>query len=404
MKKRRLIATLGATKGSREHTYYLGDSSYATAYSMGAIAKHFKVDEVFVIGTEETKKMLEEHPPTLEMPPRLISIPMGGNIEERLYNKAIELFEFDGEVILDVTQGYRAFPILTTLAAMVPQHGKKKTTKLLDIFYASPLDPECHPSGEKCEYRFVSLLAYMDSANMSETIQAFVDSLSVPDYPVYYREFQPIRDKLRSLSKDLVNNDIANAGKKAKSISSAIENTKEKMGHMEKMLGALKSDIEEIILIASRNTESEKLFLFSEYMMHKGFNLHSVTLLYEAVTQYLLEYVEKKGLGEYFVLSGNRKCFEEHTLCSKKNCLKKSLSSALEHIDDNKLKILSHLLYVLDRMRNTAAHAFLDKSTSKKLLDIHKKLGLNIEWSFDKKLSEIHTMIGKHIFEIGNKG
>jgi hypothetical protein len=289
--------------------------------------------------------------------------------------------------------------MLTMLAAMVPQHSKEKKSRLLDIFYASPTDPECKPSEAKCEFHFVSLLAYMDSANISETIQTYITSLSVPNYPVQYRDFQPIRDKLRSLSKDLVSNDISNAGKKARSLYKTIENNEKNIEHLNRQFSILKEDVEKIIEISSKRSEAEKLFLFSDYMLGKGFNLHAITLLYEALTQYVFEYVGRNRLEKYFVYAGDKMCMDEKTIYSRKNCLKKTLSNAANVLSNDKLKRISDLLYVLDRLRNTAAHAFLDDAISKKLQKVYKRLGMRVEWNFEKKLVEIHERIKTGVFD-----
>ena len=399
----RLIVTLGASGGSKVHQYCFADGKcYETAYSMEAVAKHYNATEVFIIGTEDTVKMVKSHPPTLSVIPKFLTVPLGERAEEYLYNEVIKLFDYRGDIILDVTQGYRAFPMLTLLASMFPQHQKNRKTRLKEILYASTLDPHCAPGREKCQFKFVSLLSYIYAANMSEIILSFISSLSVPGYSINYKEFQPLEGKLRHIAKSLVNNEIITASSYSKRLSKDIEILKKKTPHMITALEALEKDVKYIQKIASEKSQANKLFMFNEYMLSKGYTLQSVTLLYEAITQFLYEYLNNKGHLDRLQDGVGKLCKKQHNVYKIKNCIKKNLSRYLESLDCNDkdkaiLDELNIVLYIIDDIRNKAAHAFLDDYYTNKIKQHYKKMNMDINWAFEKKVKEINEILSERL-------
>ena len=390
--KIRLIATLGATRGSREHIYHFPDGSkYTAAYSLGAIAKYYQIDELVIIGTEETKQMLEEYPMTINVETTIIAIPLIKNIEETLYHKAIEFFDFPRKILLDVTQGYRAFPMLTIFAAMFAQHNARNRTRLIDILYASATNPDCSPGQSSCDYEIISLLAYLDSANLSEVIHSFINTMTVPNYPIGYSQFQSLESRLRDTSKALLNNDIYQASKLSKRVLESLGKISRTLPHLEPSFLQLEKDIAKIRKIESEPRESLKLLRFWHYIFEKGIALQAITLIYESITQFVYEYVKNHHISKRFLDNQGEECLKLYNTYQKKNCIKKRLESQLDKLgsDREAMESISGLLFVLDHVRNKAAHAFIDPYCSKKVKLSYKRLGINPDWQLDEQLNEM---------------
>ena len=174
----RLIATMGASGIKHEHSYWINEKEYKSKLSFLALAKAFKIEDIIVIGTEKSKESIQK---ILDKNSNIKMVTIESSEIEDVFKKSLEYFTKD--TILDLTQGYRHYPMLTLLASVFLQNNKDKSIK--NIYYAQILDETCHPGAGSCNYNFVSLYKYLDISNMTRIINTFRHTLLTLDYEIH---------------------------------------------------------------------------------------------------------------------------------------------------------------------------------------------------------------------------
>ncbi len=162
----RLIATMGASGISQKHQYIFNGNNYNSELSFLALAEANNITDIVVIGTEKSKESIQT---ILNVNPNIEMVVIESDNVEDVFQKSLEYISKD--TILDLTQGYRHYPMLTLLASIFLQNNASKNIK--DIFYAQIVNENCQAYKESCEYRFTSLIKYLDIANMARIINTF---------------------------------------------------------------------------------------------------------------------------------------------------------------------------------------------------------------------------------------
>ena len=96
------------------------------------------IEDIIIIGTQKSKESISL---ILEKNQNIEMIVIESSNVEDVFQKSLEYMTKD--TILDLTQGYRHYPMLTLLASVFLQNSKTKNIK--DIFYAQIVDEECKP-------------------------------------------------------------------------------------------------------------------------------------------------------------------------------------------------------------------------------------------------------------------
>jgi len=335
----RLIATMGASGISNKHKYTVDETTYESELSFLALAKAYSIEDIIVIGTNKSKESIQT---ILDKNENIEMVVIESNNVEDVFQKSLEYIAED--TILDLTQGFRHYPMLTLLASVFLQSSSSKNIK--DIFYAQIVDENCQAYKESCEYRFTSLIKYLDIANMARIINTFNNTLLTLDYEVNSSEFNQIKMGLNGITKELFSNNFEGSKEKAKELEKVVSLIIEEkgLGTIEEHLIYLKKELQTIQNLI-RIKESQTLLNVSEYFLKKDILLHSVTILYESMVAFLDEKIKN-----------NPKCKDEKDTYKRRNCLKKGLGDCRFVKNISNCKVFSQKLRAIDKLRNTSAH------------------------------------------------
>lgn len=381
----RLIATLGANMENLEHEYVISDMSYIAYFSFQALAKHSKIADknINIIGTSKTKDMLDRLSSNGKIPNYALKI-VEDEDPKNVMEASLELL--DENCIIDLTQGLRSHPMLTLIASIYSRSLEGKNVN--DIFYARITNANKNPSKEMCQYKFDSLIEYLDMANIASVMETFTKSLVVPAFSISYSGFKDLEHKLSKLSAELLVNNIDEAIKTASDVKKEILHVSQKdnLRHLTKLFESLSDDIEKICSI-NPNNEDEKYLVISNLFFDKKLYLQSITTLFEASLALLEKYVVKNKINIEGQIDPRDKskgignCIEKQKYTyNRRNCLKKGVKDLCKKGSSDKiLQNLNKLIGDIDIQRNLAAHAFLEES----------KKPFNVKDYIDSKLKSL---------------
>ncbi len=337
--KMRLIATIGASGTKNSHTYTIDGKVYKSKLSFMALAEAYNIDEIVLIGTAKSEESIAS---ILKENQHIDMVTVESDNVESVFQTSLEYIGKD--TILDLTQGYRHYPMLTLLASVFLQNSSSKNIK--DILYAQIEDENCQAYKESCSYRFVSLIKYLDIANMARVINTFSNTLITLDYDVHSVEFKKLKEGLFELTKELFSNNFKASKEKAYSLEKLINAILEDktLETIEEHLTLLKKELQKIQNLV-RIKESQTLLNVSEYFLKKDILLHSVTLLYESMVAFLDE-----------KMTNTSQCKNERDTYRRRNCLKKALGNCYNVRNIINCQKFSDTLRAIDILRNKSAH------------------------------------------------
>ena len=202
------------------------------------------------------------------------------------YNDIIQQYD---SVIIDVSHGFRHFPILATINLII--QNIKNPEKIEYILFAKEIV-------KFKEYEIIDLREYLDLANISFALSSFNQNYTISNHiktnNVDYNEFL---NELSSFSKHILANSIdaliISTNKKhsisrrlIKTINKILSNDSDVLQNFKPFLLEVKQHIEEIE--SYKNLKYyERLYKLSKNMLEKGYLLNSITLLSEAVGLYV---------------------------------------------------------------------------------------------------------------------
>jgi len=373
----RLIATMGASGIKHKHIYLVNDKSYKSELSFMALAEANNITDIVVIGTEKSKESIKT---VLDKNPNIEMVVIESDNVEDVFQKSLEYISQD--TILDLTQGYRHYPMLTLLASVFLQNSSSKNIK--DIFYAQVEDENCQAYKESCKYRFTSLIKYLDIANMARIINTFNNTLLTLDYEINSNEFNQIKKGLNAVTSELFSNNFQGSKIKAEEIEKIVNQILEdrSLEIIEEHLIHLKKELQTIQNLI-RIKESKTLLNVSKYFRQKGILLHSITLLYESMVAFLDEKINNQKCNTYEDKNGKIKNSDVY---KRRNCLKLKMGNCNYYLYKNnipKCQKYSNLLRKIDELRNTSAHAHTTGTYQE-----------NLKEEIDKAISFLRPIIG----------
>jgi len=197
------------------------------------------------------------------------------------YNELIE--EYD-KVIIDVSHGFRHFPILAVINLII--QNIKNPEKIEYIFFAKEVE-------QFKKYEVIDLKEYLELANLSFMLSSFNQNYTVSNNIKFTNpQYQKIANELVDFSHHFLSNSLKPLieGKLIEDIIDNLEALQE-----EKSVKNFKSYIIKIIEhledIRQLKYESDwkKLYTLSKIMDKRGYQLNAITLLFEAIGVYCLE-------------------------------------------------------------------------------------------------------------------
>ncbi|GEM_PF-3257657 len=359
----KLIATMGASGIKQIHEYKINDKVYQSQLSFLALAESYKIEDkdIVIIGTKKSKESIQS---ILDSRKDINMVVIESSNVEDVFQKSLEYIAKD--TILDLTQGYRHYPMLTLLASVFLQNSTSKNIK--DIFYAQIKNENCQAYKDSCSYTFISLLKYLDISNMVRIINTFNKTLLTLDYDVYSQEFDKVKSSLDELTQELFSNNFEDSFQKAKDVENKLLQiiSDKELNIIKESLNSLCEEVQSIQSLKGEK-ESQTLLNVSEYFLKKGILLHSITLLYEAMVAYLDENVDNKDCNTFKNRKG--KIAKANTF-QRRNCLKKNLNDCSDSRYTNKIskcQEFSRKLRKVDELRNTSAHGHTTGTYSENL-------------------------------------
>jgi len=208
------------------------------------------------------------------------------------YNDLIE--EYD-KVIIDVSHGFRHFPILAIINLII--QNIKSPEKIEHILFAKEI-----VKGEKGvtgRYEIIDLKEYLDLAKLSFVLSSFASNYTVGNKMNFTNyHYKELVEKLKIISTHILGNSLKQLIGKDSLTDKTIQNIKSLIKRDTK-LSTFKTYTDEIIkhLEKIKNLDKEnkytQLYKLSYMMNERGYLLNSITLLNEAIGFYCVEELKK---------------------------------------------------------------------------------------------------------------
>ena len=228
-------------------------------------------------------------------------------------NHIIDKYEY---VIIDMTHGFRHFPILAIIDLIM--QNIQNPDKIEYIFFAKEIE-------QNKQYEIIDLIEYLELANLSYLLSSFSQNYTVSNTirfknPLYAN----IAQLLNSFSEHFLSN----------SLKSLIEGTlidtiineliflkeQESVEHFEDYIDEIIIHLEEIKNLQKLG-EWQKLYSLSKMMNTRGYQLNAITLLFEAIGFYCADAIEtyspmiKTHIERFkaFIVEGKKPVYEYST-------------------------------------------------------------------------------------------
>ena len=201
------------------------------------------------------------------------------------YNELIE--EYD-RVIIDVSHGFRHFPILAVINLII--QNIKNPKKIEYILFAKEIV-------QFKEYEVIDLKEYLELANLSFMLSTFNQNYTVSSNIQFTN---PLYKKISKELSDFSSHFLSNSFKtliEGKTIEDIIDNLellqeKKTVENFKSYIVDIIEHLEDIRQLKHKK-ESIKLYELSKIMDERGYQLNAITLLFEALGFYCLESIGK---------------------------------------------------------------------------------------------------------------
>jgi len=292
------------------------------------------------------------------------------------YNELIEKYD---RVIIDVSHGFRHFPILAVVNLII--QNIKNPEKIEYIFFAKEIK-------QFQKYEVIDLKEYLELANLSFMLSTFNQNYTVSSNVKFKN---PLHKKIAKELTEFSNHFLSNSLKpliEGDLIEDIIDNLEELQE--DKSVENFKHYIQEIIehlediRQLKHQLEWQKFYEISKVMDKRGYQLNAITLLFEAIGFYCLEslsHIELVGkrVDEYYqfinqkrkpehiystytmtnqirtvVKIKNRFHVSDERLFISNDKLKNVIIEYLEDVD--KINKFTSFLQDLEALRNNLAH------------------------------------------------
>lgn len=194
----------------------------------------------------------------------------------KVINYAISQYD---EVIFDMSHGFRSLPILATVA-LITQNIQDKN-KIKEIFFAKEIE-------DRSKYEIVSLLEYLDLANLSFIISNFKDNYTVSKHiQIKSEKYKNLIDKMNSFSSDIMSLSLENLlDTTAIELTNEIQKiTYDKDTILINELEFLRVHIEKTF--SKKNHRYETYYYLAKELYDRGYLVQALSLLFESLGFYI---------------------------------------------------------------------------------------------------------------------
>ena len=289
------------------------------------------------------------------------------------YNELIE--EYD-RVIIDVSHGFRHFPILAVVNLII--QNIKNPEKIEYILFAKEIE-------QFKAYEVIDLKEYLELANLSFMLSTFNQNYTVSNNIQFTNPlYQKVAKELSDFSSHFLSNSFKTLieGKTIEDIIDNLELLQEKktVENFKSYIVDIMEHLEDIRQLKYKK-DSIKLYELSKIMDERGYQLNAITLLFEALGFYCLESISKiDNLGERvdefkgYIAEKRRPLhiYSTYTLVNESRVITKirdrfKISTFINN-EEMKQKIINHLngienlnqfkqfIETLEALRNNLAH------------------------------------------------
>lgn len=288
--KKAVITILGLIGGNDNHqkaTYYLEDNKDTKEYfnTFPLLLEKYSNDYIIVpLHTKEAKivneKVLQKSNVKFANFDEKYFIEDDKNFTKlfNIINSAVE--EFD-ELIIDVSHGFRHFPILMIVDLIIQNF--KDTSKIQKILFAKEII-------QFKEYEIIDLKEYLDLANIAFVLSTFEKNYTVASH-IKSQKYKKLLKELNDFSNDLMALNLRNLFKTANEL--IIELDKIEDVSIKTQAQNLKKVIENI-----SDFKDKKRYLIyyelSKNLFEKKYILLSLALLYESIRMYIKSFIKKQ--------------------------------------------------------------------------------------------------------------
>jgi len=317
-----------------------------------------------------TKEAIEEQSKMTSVLVRELSVEFNDANLDDIFSKTLNaLKEYNGEIVLDITHGFRHLPLISALSTSVATILYEKRVR---IIFAKEVE-------SRKLYEIINLDSYIEINTTTYLLITFLKKLTIPD--VYTDETLII--SLRDFCQTLHSNNLH------KLFESALADSRreiEKAKNSEKyyFMKELFTDLEKILNrfeFAKNRENHEKFYILSTLMRDKDYLLISVAYLFEACNHYIYDRFKKRGYlkeesADFYNVS---KSLAEHIARGSKCPYLRHLSSNDYKINGKNFAEYTKLRDDCKKIRNSITHLSMDFQEN----DLRSKLNELLERFYD---------------------
>lgn len=216
------------------------------------------------------------------------------------------------EVIIDLSHGFRHFPLLTLIALLV--QNIKDTNKIEAILFAQEIEKDK-------KYKIINLIEYLDIATLSYALSSFNQNYTLANKDNLRTEnFKNLFETLSKFSEAILANSLKSIFESdlIDDILKTIKNIEETQTFLKdaNLLEDVKKHLLKIKELSNQD-DYKKYFDIAKILLQRGYILNSITILNEALPLYL-----HKKFDELYILHTEAKNTSYNTLKSITDFLK----------------------------------------------------------------------------------
>jgi hypothetical protein len=372
-----LIACQGTSRQVYEYTY--NDQKVVSKATFIAISKLLKdIEKVILFVTPQSRDVAEEliKEENLSVPVEYRDI--SSTDFEKVIENMFDCLDKNSNALIDLTQGYRHLPMLLLIATLIENIELEKKRNILFA-----LEMERPANSKYGKSKFMNLTVYLDIAYFNQILYFFGKSVNMPLYltkKIQDPELKKVGRELAKFSNFFFENNLPVLEREVSKLKTKLMDLVEDSKFHFSTIGIKKAIgfLEEIEKVKSSSHEAEKHLLLARIYNKRNYQLNAVTNLFEAllcIIEMLVkpsEFQKKKKKGSIYSIRNAYKRLLLDRKDKEPKLMEKygKITVSRSEFDKKKLleveKRLKKILAEVDKIRNSMAHGFINKSKVRK--------------------------------------